>query len=301
MSASDSRIAVPSDRQIALWLGACFAVVYVGFADGFFKGSDEVGVFQTALALGVEGRLDVPPLMHTFPGRDGRIYSHFALGQSVLALPLIAAARVTGAALPAAWVDALAGPVVEHRGHRFGGSLEIAATTLYAPLASGVLIALFFVFERRLGVSQRNALLASALLGGTTYAAFMSGYFLRHTTEAITILAGFLGVAEYRRTGSLRALALGSGMGSLTLLIRVPAMLFAPGLAAYLLWVVIERARAGGLAGPARTAAAITAPAAAVFAVHTGLNFWRWEMWIGSPMLAQVGLLDGSLVEGVAG
>ncbi|MCZ6783549.1 MAG: hypothetical protein O7G30_09590, partial [Proteobacteria bacterium] len=72
MSASDSRTAVPSDRQIALWLGACFAVVYVGFADGFFKGSDEVGVFQTALALGVEGRLDVPPLMHTFPGRDGR-------------------------------------------------------------------------------------------------------------------------------------------------------------------------------------------------------------------------------------
>ena len=72
---------------MALWLGLCAALFYLPFTTGFFRGSDEVGVFQTTRALFETANLAVPEIVHTYRGRDGRNYSVFAVGQPVLALP----------------------------------------------------------------------------------------------------------------------------------------------------------------------------------------------------------------------
>ena len=88
-----------------------------------------------------------------YPGADGASYNHFAIGQSVLALPFYGAGVALKAILPADWATMAAGPggsispVV-----RFGGTLDIVATSFYGPVSAALLVALFYLFERALGV-----------------------------------------------------------------------------------------------------------------------------------------------------
>ena len=72
------------DRSLALALALVCFLGFALFHRGVLASTDEVGVFETARAIFERASLDVPEGLHTFPGRDGRIYSHFAIGQSLL-------------------------------------------------------------------------------------------------------------------------------------------------------------------------------------------------------------------------
>src|SRR5262245_18716163 len=77
--------------RIAAWLAAVAALGYLPFNHCHFSGTDETGVFDPALALYTSGTLAVPaPGMHIFWSRDGHLYSHFAIGHTIAALPFIA-------------------------------------------------------------------------------------------------------------------------------------------------------------------------------------------------------------------
>jgi hypothetical protein len=289
------------DRRLAVAFGlACFWV-YLPLQHGQFAGTDEVGVYETARALYERGTLEVPPGYHTFRTREGRVYSHFAVGQSVAALPFLALGRVAEATLPFRWRQALAGPRVERGTIRWGGRVDIFTTGLYAPAASAVLAAIFLLWQRRLGASPRAALAASALLAGATYVATQSVFFLQHTSEAVAILGGLYGLHAFRVGGRLRALVAGSLVGSLALLVRVPAVAAAPALAAYALFAIWERRRAGLPPRLAPAALALVAPAAAVLAVHVAVNRVKWGAWLASPFLGQAHAFTTPWHVGLAG
>ena len=290
-----------TERRIAAWLAACAALVYLPFCHGHLTGTDEVGVFVTTKSLWEDGDLAIGPGNHVFEGRDGRLYSIFAIGQSVLALPFYAVGDLAYRSLPPAWVARALGRTPEGVVDTFE-TPQIFAVTLYPPLASGALVGLFFLFQRRLGASRRSALWATAVLGGSTYAAMMSVYFLQHTTESLAILGALYALVGFRQGGRLRDLAAGSLLGCLTLLIRVPSTVAGPALAAYLVFALAQRARApGGLPPLARVAAAVALPAAAVAAVHVGINLSKWGTWLGSPMLDQSKFLTTPLRVGITG
>jgi hypothetical protein len=288
-----------SDRRAAAWLAAVAALAYLPFDHCHFSASDETGVFDPALSLYTRGTLAVEPGMHIFPGRDGRSYSHFAIGQTVLALPFIALAdafeRAIGPERARAAIGRDDDGYIDTR-----ESPAIFFVSAYAPIASGALLAVFFLFELGLGASRRSAALATALLGASTYVAAQSVYFLQHTSEAIAILAGFAALHAWRRTGHVPCLAAGVLASASALLIRVPAAVAGPALAGYLAWTLAARARESRLAA-ARVAAAIALPSAAVAAVYIASNFAKWGTWLTSPMTAQSFLLHGSLWSGVAG
>ena len=271
------------DVRIAALLGICAALGYLPFYHGYLKGTDEVGVFEITQALFQDGSLAIPPITHTAPGPDGRSYSFFNVGQPILALPFYAMGRLAEVALPTAAVRALAGTQIEQGPIRWGGSVEIFFVGLYAPVATGVLVALFFLFERRLGVSRRHALLSAILLATATYVAMMSLFFLRHTTEAIAILGALYCLYDWRETASHRSAALGSLLGSFTLLVREPSAIAGVSLAAYALWV-LRKTRGTALA---RALAALALPCVGVLALHMAANHARWGTWLASPMLAQ--------------
>ena len=202
-----------SDRRIAHWLGACALLLYLPFFHGHFYGTDETSVYQGARALYTQGSLAVDsPAPHHFTGRGGHLYSHFAPGQSVLAVPLFGLGGLFRTIAPESWQHAIRGRPRD--GDRIDtlANPEIFAVALYSPLASAFLVALFFRLERRLGSSVRAAVIASLLLGCTTYVAMMSVYFLRHTTEAIAILGSIYFLIDRKQGGPLRSLALGSGL-----------------------------------------------------------------------------------------
>ena len=287
------------DRSLALALAATCFLGFLLFHRGYFASTDEVGVYETTRAILERADLAVPPGPHSFPGRDGRIYSHFAIGQSLLALPFYAVGRIADATLPDAVRTALAGPRVVRDDIVFGGTVEIFAVGLYGPVASAVLVALFFLLERRFGASPRAATAATLLLGGTTYVGALSPYFLQHATETIAILGALYFLFAFRRSGRTRDLALGSACAAATVLVRVPAAVAVPVLAGYALHAIRERVRAGERAGP--RLAALAAPAALVAAVHLAVNHAKWGTWIASLFLSQVDILGSPFTIGLVG
>jgi hypothetical protein len=260
-----------------------------------------MGVFLTTRALYEEGSFEVRAGPHRFRGREGRTYAHFAPGLPVLALPLYALGDAAERGLPQRWVEALSGRRQEPERIDTRGSPQTFAVSLYPALATAALVALFFLVERRLGASVESALAASALLGGGTYVAAHSVYFLRHTTEAIPWLASFLALLAYRETGRVRDLALGSLWASLTLLIAVPATAAVPALAGYGLFAAWPQLRRAGPAERARLLAAGLLPALLVVALHAAHNRALWGAWLESPMVAQRHGFTTPLHEGLAG
>jgi len=275
------------DRRIACWLGLAALLAYLPFVHGHFAGTDEMGVFLTTRALYEEGSLEVRAGPHRFAGRDGRTYAHFAPALPLLALPLYALGDAAGRVLPASFTRALSGRPAETDRIDTLGSPEAFAVALTPALASALLVALFYAVERRLGASVRAALAAAAVLGGASYVATHSVYFLRHTPEALTWLAGFAALLAFREHGRLRALAAASGLASATLLVAVPATVALPPLAAYGLWLAWPRLRAGPPAERARLLAAALLPALAVLALHVAHNHALWGTFLDSPMVAQ--------------
>lgn len=290
----------PADRRIAAWLGLGCFLAYALFHTGHLQGTDEVSVYETTRALYERGSLSVPQHQGAYAGRDGRLYSIFSVGQSLLALPFYGLGAALRDVLPAAAARALAGPPIRVGTTVWGGTLEIFATGLYAPFASGALVALFYLFERRLGVSRRSALVATVLVAATSYVALLSIYFLQHTTEAIALLGALLGFLHWKETGSLRALAAGSACASAIPLIRVPASVAAPALAVYLLHALAVRARRGGVPW-AGAIAAIALPALACFAIHVASNYAKWGAFLMSPMLGQYARMNNPLAVGLHG
>jgi 4-amino-4-deoxy-L-arabinose transferase-like glycosyltransferase len=289
------------ERRVAVWLAALATLAYLPFNHCHFSGTDELGVFEPAERLYREGDIAVEAGKHRFRGPDGRIYSHFAIGQSLLVLPFVAAGDALGRVLPGSLSGALFGRVQQQRTLDTLESPTIFGASLYAPLVTGLLVALFYVFERRLGASRRSALWAAGLLGGTTYLACHAVYFLRHTTEALAILAALFALHAWRRSGRLAALAAGSLCASLLVLIRVPAAVAGPALAGYLAFTLWERRRSERPPRWNGIALAVLLPALLVAAAHLIVNHGKWGTWIASPMLAQSPLLSGSLLSGLHG
>lgn len=294
---------VRGDWRTAGALSLCFLCFYLIFHHGSFAGSDEIGVYYTTQSLYERGDLVVPPIRHAWKGSDGRTYSQYAIGQSLLALPLYAAAELAEAALPEKWAIALAGPrrasVTAAEQLVAAGEIGIFFVGLYGPLSSALLVGLFYLLERQLGASKRASLAAAALLGACSYAATMSVYFLRHTSETLMLLGAIYGFDRYRETGSTRTLALGSLSASLIVLVRVGGVLAAPGLALYLAACLRQRWR-GGSARVARALPAVAFPFALVAAVHFAVNQLKWGGWLEGPMFREAQLRI-PMGEGLAG
>lgn len=277
-------------------------LLFLPLQHGHFKGSDELAVFEMTRSLIERGDLAIPPIRHTAVGRDGRRYSYFAPGQAALAMPLYALAGPLRALLPTTVIEALAGPARLHGPHHFGGRLENLLVGLYAPISAAALVALFFAFQRQLGVSRSTSVVLAALLATSSHTTVMATYFLRHTTEAITLMGSLLFFHRYARGGSLAQLAFGSVLASATLLVRVPSSIAAPTLAAYLAWSLHTRSEVH--AGVRRLAPALTSillPLGVALLVHSSINHARWGSWLGSPMLEQQARMGAPLWRGLAG
>lgn len=293
-SSSQASETAPSgqrDWRIAGVLAGGFFLFFLLFNHGKFTTTDEAGAYETTRALYENGDLAVPPVRHSFAGRDGRRYSQYAIGQSVLALPFYGLGRLARATLPDPWIVSLAGPrdqlITDDEYAVFGGDVEIFFVGLYPPLICSLLVALFFRLERRLGASPASAAAASVLVGATSYLAMMSIYFLRHATESVCVLGALYGYACYRDSGSLRALAGGSLLASATVLVRLPGVLAGPGLLLYLALTLRARRAMGADFSWGRTLAAIVLPLLLVLGLHFAVNQAKWGAWLGSPMVLE--------------
>ncbi len=103
------------ERRIATWLAVVAALAYLPFNHCHFSGTDEMGVFEPAQELYLRGDMAVEEGKHRFAGRDGRIYSHFAIGQSILVIPFLAVGDALGR-WREVFLQALVGPAFQPDG-----------------------------------------------------------------------------------------------------------------------------------------------------------------------------------------
>ena len=285
------------DLRTAFLLAVFFFFFYLLFYDGHFGGIDEVHVYETTRSIVEKRDLSVPAILNSRQGRGGLYYSKYPVGQSALAVPFYLAGKLARRVLPARLSQALAGILLQEGALQWGGTVEIFFTGLYAPFAGAVLTALFFLFQRSLGVSLRNALLASVLLGVSTYTAAMSIYFLRHTTTAAALLGSLHCLFQWRQTRSpVRGLAAGLLLAA-GLQIREDAMLALPAIGVFAAWTAFEGRHDQKLRF-ARSAAAFAVPVAASTALLIYVHHFKWGWRLMSD---NVDLFSGSLLTSLWG
>jgi hypothetical protein len=278
------------DRAIALRLALLLFALLAIFHRGHFMSTDELGLFFQTKSLAEGGSLAVPPRVHmAFPGRGGRSYSQYVVGQSLLAAPFYALGRIVEPITSARARRTLGGPVgriswqgeppVQHRAF---------ALLFYPPAVAGALVGVFYLFERRLGVSRPASLAASLALALCSQAALMSTLFLQHATEALLALSAFYFWHRYRASGALRDVLLGSACAATIFNVRAAGALSGLALGGYLAFVLTERARRlPEVSALVRAIACAAAPVAISAALYLALNWLKWGTWLESPQLAE--------------
>jgi hypothetical protein len=202
---------VGSPRATALAIGLAVFWIYALTGGGRIVGSDEIAMFDLSRAM-LHGHIDVPE-SSTLKGVGGRFYTKNAAGQAVIALPIVAlaegAARASG--LPAAGRELAA---------RFVVSFFNAAV-------AALLIGLFYLGARRLGIGARPALGAAAMLAFTTPLWVYSKSFMAEPLEALGLLLVCVDAARARANETRDARYAGIGA---CLAISVKLSMLAPAL-----------------------------------------------------------------------
>ena len=166
--------------QTARWVGITVFLVLALTGGGRVVGSDEVTMLELSRAM-LRGGIAVP-VGATLDGHDGRHYTKNAAGQAVLALPLVAVAEVAAARL---------GVSEQHRtlALRFAVSFFNAAVV-------ALLLAVFYLTVRALGVEAPGALDATLMLGFTTPLWVYAKSFMAEPLQALGLLLALAGSAR---------------------------------------------------------------------------------------------------------
>jgi hypothetical protein len=230
-----------SDRRVALWIFVTLSALYLATGRGHFIGTDEVGVFRQTQAIWRHGDLDVGRIQNAFPGRGGRWYSQYAVGQSLLALPLYGLGDMVRRNAAPQWRAAFAGESLGQEPTRWGGDVEIFFVNLLNAFVVAALAALFYLASRLWGGGVASSMLAALLVGTTTQLWLHATMFLQHPLEALLLLLMLHLLMLDRERPDFR-LRLGAGLaGALLVNIRLISALAFPALGIYLAANIVRR------------------------------------------------------------
>ncbi len=264
--------------KIAAWLFAGFLALFVALTRGHFYLSDEVQVFQQTRSLWERGDLSVAPNINTVRGRGGLYYAQYGVGQSVLALPFYAAGktvhRLLDRAGAASWIQTFAGPVIGDPNFRWGGEVEIFFVNLFCAFVMAALVAVFYLFNLRLGAAPRWALISAVTVGLATHLTGFGVEFLQHPAEALFVLLAFYFLFEDSENPRARYRLLAGAMAGMLILVRASGVVLIPALTLYLFWNVYRRLHetARAVAG----CALFLIPAACAIFITMWVNYVKW-------------------------
>jgi hypothetical protein len=217
-------------RHPAFWLTVTLAVFYVLAGNSRITSGDGETMFQVTRALG-RGRADLPPsilppvdtvladstdtqIPYTLPGRDGRTYSKYGLGQSLAALPLYLVGL--------AW----------RAGTGIGHAPRTAALLLNSLLTAGT-AGLLLVMARELGCSTRTGVMLALAYGLCSPAWVYTHTFFSEPLVAFLLTGAALALVRFDHRETVRWLALAGGALGFALLTRISAAAALPAFGVY--------------------------------------------------------------------
>ena len=261
-------------RHPAFWLTICLAVFYVLTGNSRITSGDGETMFQVTRAL-LRGRVDLPPdallpvkmvlaestdtvIPYTLVGRDGRTYSKYGLGQSLVALPL--------------YLTGLAWRAMTGVGHA-PRSVALLLNSLLTAGSAGLLL----ILARELGQSTRAGIMLALAYGLCSPAWVYTHTFFSEPLVTFLLTGAALAVVRYSRRDGVGWLVLAGGALGFALLTRISA---AAALPAFLVYPIMHwRVKRLPLQPVARQAGA----GLAAFAIGIGLMITYNLIRSGSP------------------
>jgi hypothetical protein len=251
-----------AERRLIVWLFVLASAALLVVQEGAITGYDGQTVYQVTRSLVEQRTLAVSKEFNTQPGPDGRNYSRYGLGLSlVAAIPYLAARPIAFAFQDADHV------------------LQAAVSPVMGFVAAALIIALY-VLARRVGAGAGSALLVAV---GAVAGTFVLPYSKEFFAEPLTTLCL---VVAIERLVACRSVAAGLALGA-AVLVRPQCLLFTP----VLLLVACLK---DGFRASLRTAAGAAPGVGATFAYNFArfghpLRFGYEDVGFTTPLLTGMG------------
>lgn len=210
------------DSLLAGWLFVSFLLLYFSCSKGVLEYGDDWSMVQVTHAIVDHFGVDVPPdTPGSLIGKDGRSYSKYGLGQSVIGIiPYIVGSR---------WSATKSNPVVVDHHVLQATGLTYAVTSV-GIFATSTCIALMFLTVRALGFSPGSAVLTALALGAGTFAWHYGRTFMTEPTSMLLLLTSFYGLVRRADGGGLGWLVLSGAAAGATVVLRVGTLVVLPAL-----------------------------------------------------------------------
>jgi hypothetical protein len=198
---------------------------------------------------------------YSIRGRDGRYYSHYGIGQSLLLLPFLVLGR---------WIASIV---------RFAPpewTIEFVASLLFNPIVSAGSGLLVYLTARRLSFSPMTSVALAIIYAFGTMTWVYAKSMFSEPLVTLLLLMAFYSVLSYRHGQRVAWLWIGGANLGSAIMVKPASLIVAPILTAYLVFVVRQRSR--NLAWECLLA--FLAPLVIGVAVAMGYNWFRF----GSPL-----------------
>ena len=281
----------PEDLRHALWLFVSFVFLYLSTSTGVLDFGDDWSMLQVTSSIVDRSQIDVPQTTPgSVPGADGRYYSKYGLGQSLLAVPFY----VAGMRL-----STLAG-IPSFDGKHFGQATPLTyVLTMLGVVATAASVALLFLCCLTLGFDRRASALAALALGLGTFAWYWSRTFMTEPPSMLLLLLAFYAQLRDARRPSPAWLAVAGTALGYALLLRMGNLIVLPGFGLWLAFELWPPAR--GIRQSAARLAAWLVPVAAGIAGVAAYNVARFGSISDTGYGSASAHLGGAMWVGVYG
>lgn len=197
----------------ALFLFILFGSIYFLIQSGHIYSSDTNPRYELAKSITDYHRLSVPENINsTVQGKDGKYYSFYGIGQSILFIPLYLTGKGVSLALPGLEKDYIN---------------EFAASFINAVFTALTCI-LLFVFGLTIGYSKKTSFLVSLIYGFATIAIVYAKDSYEHPLEAFFILLAVFCTYLYVKKKNLKWLVISAVSMGFEIITRLPPIFLVP-------------------------------------------------------------------------
>jgi hypothetical protein len=222
-------------RRAGLWLFLLLSAIYLLTFGGHFYSGDGIEMWRTSVSLVLRGELaleqDTPGRTWGYPGADGRRYSPYALGLSLVEAPFYVLGRTVSASLP-----------LDDRGRE---RLMWASTTSVNVFISAAGALLLYLIGIGVGYSRRASAGVSMLYGLGTMAWVYSKHDFAEPLCVLCLLGAACLLVRLRPGAGIGLLILAGAFNGYSFFTKYQMVIYTPILVAYLLLATPVRERRG--------------------------------------------------------
>src|ERR1700683_5603066 len=210
---------------IVTWLGLFFLLFYVAGARGTMSFGDDISMLAVTESIATKGSVAVAPeTPGATAGLEGRYYSKYGLGQSLLGVPfyLVGAYLQNHLAKPNTYLNPNADPI----------TYWVCLLGIFSGVGAVVFL---YLSCTELGFGERASIIATIAFGACTFEWFYARTFMTEVPSTFFLICAFYALLRWREENSTRWLWCAGISSGLSVFVRLQNVIMLPALGIWLL------------------------------------------------------------------